>query len=161
MTCSRFLLLLDGLDNETPSPEMLAHARSCQTCAGELAIVRAAIRLYRLPDVAGSADLVPRVAALLPFSPAPRRSVTMRDWAIPGVLIFASMVFVPMMAEFTDLKAAFGTGFTFPMATALGSIVTLYSGMFIVSHLDDFSKRLKGGRTGFRPSALIHSNPGD
>jgi hypothetical protein len=140
---------------------MLAHARSCQSCALDLAKVRTAIGLYRLPVAAGSADLVPRVSALLPFSPAPRRSVTMRDWAIPGILIFASMVLIPMMAEFTDLKAAFGPGFTFPMALALGSIVTLYSGMFVMSHLDDFSKRIKGGRTGFRLSALIRSNPGD
>lgn len=147
MTCDRFRYLLDELDNEALPPEMVAHIRSCHACAGELSALAKALGLYRLPDATGAVDLAPRVLALLPFTPAPRRSLSMREWAVPGVLILASMVIVPMLAEFRDLKTVYGDVFTFPLALVLGCAVTLYAGIFILSHLDDFSRRLRDYRT--------------
>lgn len=143
MTCDRFLAALDGLDNEPLTLEMAAHARSCHACASELSAMRAAIGLYRLPDLAGSSDITPRVTALLPFMTAPRRTVSMRDWLVTGFVIVSSMVLVPLLAEFRALKADYGSGFTLSVFVALGSLVTLYGGLFVMSHLDDFSKRLK------------------
>ncbi|OHD16699.1 MAG: hypothetical protein A2Y38_03860 [Spirochaetes bacterium GWB1_59_5] len=143
MTCDRFLTQLDALDNESLPIDMANHARSCRACANESAALRAAIGLYRLPDLAGSSDIAPRVAALLPFMPAPRRTVSMRDWIVTGFVIVSSMVLVPLLTEFRALKAVYGSGFTLPVFLALGSLVTLYSGLFVMSHLDDFSRRLK------------------
>lgn len=143
MTCDRFLATLDGLDNEPWSVDMAVHARSCRACAGESAALRAAIGLYRLSDLAGSSDITPRVAAMLPFMPAPRRTVSMRDWIVTGFVIVSSIVLVPLLAEFRALKAVYGSGVTLPVFLALGSLVTLYGGLFVMSHLDDFSRRLK------------------
>lgn len=147
MTCDKFLVLLDELDNEVLPAEMVAHMRSCHACAGEIAVLAKALRLHRLPEAAGAVDMAPRVLALLPFTPAPRRSLSMREWAVPGILILASMVIVPMLAEFRDLKTVYGDVFTFPLAMALGSAVTLYAGIFILGHLDDFSRRFRDFRT--------------
>jgi len=143
MTCDRFINLLDGLDNEALPVEMSVHARSCPACAREAAALKAAVGLFRLPDLASSVSVAPRVAALLPFMPQPRRTVSMRDWLVSGVVIVASVVFLPLLAEFRALKAVYGPGFTLPVSLALGFIVTLYGGMFIMSHLDEFSVRLK------------------
>ena len=143
MTCDRFLAALDGIDNEPLPTDLAIHARSCRACASESAALRAAIGLYRLPDLAGSSDITPRVTALLPFMPAPRRTVSMRDWIITGFVIVSSIVLVPLLAEFRALKAVYGSGFTLPVFLALGSLVTLYGGLFVMSHLDDFSRRLK------------------
>ena len=143
MTCDRFMTLLDGLDNEAMTMDMVLHARACPSCAREAAALKAALSLYRVPDLASSADLVPRVTALLPFSPAPRRTMSMRNWLAAGFVLVVSLTSVPLMGEFASLKAAYGSGFTFPLSLALGSFVTLYAGVFVMSHLDEFSARLK------------------
>jgi len=153
MTCERFVAALDALDNEPLPEDLEAHARTCQSCAREAAALRAALGLYRLADVAGSADLVPKVMALLPFVPAPRRVVAMRDWLVAGLVILGSIVLVPLLADFKALKAVYGAAFTLPVSLALGLIITLYAGLFVMSHLDDFGRRLKDFE------ALRHGRP--
>lgn len=143
MTCERFIASLDALDNGPLPDDMEAHARACPDCAREAAALRAALGLYRLPDVAGSADIAPRVMALLPFVAAPRRVVSMRDWVVSGLVILGSIVLVPLLADFKALKAVYGAAFTLPVSLALGLIVTLYAGLFVMSHLDDFTRRLR------------------
>lgn len=143
MNCRSFRNQLDALDGEDMTIDMLVHARSCPECAAEAAAIKAALSLYRLPDLAGSADVAPRVMALLPFVPAPRRSVSMRDWLLTGFVIVFSMVLVPLLADFRVLKAAYGNAFTVSLSMALGLFITLYAGAFVMSHLDEFSRRLK------------------
>lgn len=143
MNCRSFRNQLDALDNDDLPIEMLVHARSCPECAAEAAALKAALSLYRLPDLVGSPDVAPRVMALLPFVPAPRRSVSMGNWLVTGFVIVFSMVLVPLLAEFRALKAVYGNVFTVSLSMALGLFVTLYAGAFIMSHLDEFTRRLK------------------
>lgn len=143
MTCDRYLELLDGLDNEETPASMAAHIRSCPTCARHTNTLREAMTLYRLPDLAGSGNLAPRVLAMLPFVSTPRRSVSMRNWLGAGFFLLASMVTVPLLSEFRVLRAEFGVGFMLPVSLVLGCLVTLYAGLFVMSHLSDFSRRLK------------------
>ena len=143
MTCERFLELLDGLDNEEMPASMAAHVRSCPACARRTSALQAAVTLYRLPDLAGSGNLAPRVLAMLPFVTAPRRSVSMRNWLGAGFVLLASMVMVPLLSEFRVLKGEFGVDFVVPVSIVLGCLVTLYAGLFVMSHLSDFSRRLK------------------
>ena len=150
MTCERFLEQLDGLDNQRLPIDMVVHARTCPDCERELETLGKALSCYRLPDATPMVDLVPRVSALLPYVPAPRRSVSMRDWLLVGLLIVISMVMVPMLGDFRALRAVYGTGFTLPVFLTYGVAITLYAGLFIMSHLDDFSRRLhdfQGTRT--------------
>lgn len=142
MTCQRFLEQLDGLDNRRLPLEMVVHARTCPACARQLEILGRAIAVYRQPDEPIAVDLVPRVSALLPYLPAPRRVVSMRDWLLVGLLIAISMVMVPLLGDFRALRAAYGPGFTLPVFLTYGVAMTLYAGLFIISHLDDFSRRL-------------------
>lgn len=153
MTCQRFLSMLDGLDNDEMPRDMVIHARSCPACAAEEAALRAAIGLYRLPDLLSDANIVPKVTALLPFVPAPRRNVSMRDWLLVGFILMVSIVLVPLLAEFRALKALYGSGFSVTISLALGTIVTVYACMFILSHLDEFSRRLKDRETRLRGRA--------
>lgn len=142
MTCKRFLEQLDELDNQRLPLDMVVHARNCPDCARELAMLGRAIASYRVPDEQANGELLSRVSALLPFVPAPRRVVSMRDWLLVGLLIVISMVMVPLLGDFRALRAAYGTGFTLPVFLTYGVAITLYAGLFIISHLDDFSRRL-------------------
>ena len=143
MTCQRFLTLLDGLDNETMSIDMIAHARSCQICTHEYEILRGSLELYQLPDSAASADLVPGIMTKLQYLSPPRRTISMRNWVLSGLVILASIMVVPMLSDFRALRSVYGAGFTLPLALMFGVVVTLYAGVFVISHLDDFSRRLK------------------
>ncbi len=155
MNCHDFL---DALDRAEGSPydgprgaEALSHAEECPSCAAEAASVRAALSLLRLPELACSADLAPRLSALLPFLPAPRRIVSMRDWLAAGLLILAGMVILPLLSSFGILGSQYGTRFTLPLSLVLGLVVSTYGTVFIISHLEDFSRRLNGRHA--RPAA--------
>jgi hypothetical protein len=143
MTCTQFDALMDSTDCPPLPPDMAAHAASCQSCAAKAAAFSAALALYRLPELAGGGDLTPRINALLPFLPAPRRVVSMRDWLAAGVLLLISMVLVPLLAEFRLLSASYGSGYTVPLALVLGISVTIYAGLFIISHLEQLAKLLQ------------------
>lgn len=150
MTCKRFLEQLDELDNQRLPLDMVVHARTCPDCARELAMLGRAIASYRVSDEQATGELASRVSALLPFVPAPRRVVSMRDWLLVGLLIVISMVMAPLLGDFRALRAAYGTGFTFSVFLTYGVAITLYACLFIISHLDDFSRRLhdiQGTRT--------------
>ena len=143
MTCTQFDMLMDTQDIPSLSGDMAAHADSCPSCAAQAAAYFAALALYRLPELASSRDLTPRISALLPFLPAPRRLVAMRDWLAAGVLLLISMVLVPLLAEFRLLNASYGNGYTVPMALGLGISVTIYAGIFIVSHQEQLARLLR------------------
>jgi hypothetical protein len=123
--------------------DMIAHARSCQVCAHEYEILRAALELYQLPDRVGSTDLVPGIMAQLQYLSPPRRAISMRNWVLSGFIILVSIIIVPMLSDFRALRSVYGAGFTLPLALMFGVLVTLYAGIFVMSHLDDFSRRLK------------------
>lgn len=143
MTCQRFLTLLDGLDNDAMSIDMMVHARSCQSCAHQYENIRAAISLYQRPEIAESTDLLPGIMASLPYLSPPRRAISMRNWVLSGCILVASIIGVPMLSDFRALRSVYGAGFTLPLALMFGVIVTLYAGVFVISHLDAFSQRLR------------------
>ncbi len=142
MTCERFLEQLDGLDNQGLPIDMVIHARTCPACSRELEMLGKAITCYRESDGTGMVDLVPRISALLPYVEAPRRSVSMRDWLLVGLLIVISMVMLPMLGDFRALRAVYGPDLTLPIFLTYGVAITLYAGLFTMSHIEDFSKRL-------------------
>jgi hypothetical protein len=143
MTCDRFLLLLDEMDNDILPPEMVAHMHTCDACAGEVAVLAKALGLHRMPDSTDAVDLAPRFLECATGLPVPRRSVSMRDWLLAGVVIVLSVAMMPMLEGFRELRATFGSGFTLPVALVFGLAVTLYAGLFILSHLEDFSTRCR------------------
>lgn len=163
MTCSHFQARLDCLEPalaaRTPadpgsgeragSPEraarglpadMAEHAASCPSCARVAAALGTALELYALPEAALLVDLAPRIEALLPFVPPPRREIAMGGWIGVGGLIIAGMVTAPLMAGYAAMRDLYGVGYTLPLALVSGLALSAYLGLFIASHLDGFSK---------------------
>lgn len=159
MTCSHFLARLDCLEpafaarpsaDSEPGPggrparglpaDMAEHAASCPSCARVAAALGTALELYALPEAALLADLAPRIEALLPFVPPPRREIAMGGWIGVGGLIIAGMVTAPFMAGYAAMREAYGAGYTLPLALVSGLALSAYLGLFIASHLDGFSK---------------------
>lgn len=143
MTCDRFKRLLDALEGAELSGDMAEHADGCPECARAAAALKAALSLYRLPELASSVDLTPRVLALIPFIAAPRRIVSLRDWIVSGFVILGGMVLLPLMATFGALRDAYGTRFTLPLAIVLGLVITTYAGVFVSSHQDELARLMK------------------
>lgn len=148
MNCERFLTYVDSLEPaETAVPKAMAeHACRCPSCAKALESARRSLSLLRAPCARAGTDLSKRVSALLPFAPAPRRSVPMRDWVLAGFLLISGMALLPLMADFKALKTVYGTGFTLPMAIVLGLVVSTYAVVFVFSHAAELAKRLRLGQ---------------
>lgn len=159
MTCSHFLARLDCLepalaarppaDPESAAgmhtarglpPDMAEHAASCPACARVASALGAALELYALPEAALLVDLAPRIEALLPFVPPPRREIAIGGWIGVGGLIIAGMVTAPLMAGYAAMRDLYGVGYTLPLALVSGLALSAYLGLFIASHLDGFSK---------------------
>lgn len=142
MKCRRFQDSMLESEDGSLGAEAMAHLRACPSCAKVHALMGSAVALYRLPEARCSRDLAPRVAALLPFLPAPRRLVSMRDWVAVGLFLVSGMALLPLASSFGALRNQYGIGITLPLAIVLGLAITSYAVMFIASHLEDFSRRL-------------------
>lgn len=159
MTCSLFLARLDCLEpalaSRPPSEaasnpgdeagrglptDMAEHALSCPACARVASALGAALTLYALPEAALLVDLAPRIQALLPFVPPPRREIATGGWIAVGGLIIAGMVSAPFMADYAAMRELYGPGHALPLALVSGLALSAYLGLFIASHLDGFSK---------------------
>jgi hypothetical protein len=148
MNCTEFLDRLDASDAFSGTglfldEEQQRHAAACPACAGAAGTVRAALAAYRLPDLVSSVDLVPRVLDLLPFLPAPRRVVSMRNWLLAGFLLVLSLGGLPLTGGYRALSSRYGMGFSLPLILVLSGALTIYIGLFALSHLDELATRFK------------------
>jgi hypothetical protein len=148
MNCTEFLDRLDASDafpgdGVFLDEEQQRHAAACPACARAAGTGRAALAAYRLPDLVSSVDLVPRVLDLLPFLPAPRRVVSMRNWLLAGFLLLLSLGGLPLTGGYRILSSRYGMGFTLPLILVLSGALTIYIGLFALSHLDELATRFK------------------
>ncbi|MFH2113720.1 MAG: hypothetical protein ABIJ86_04350 [Spirochaetota bacterium] len=143
MNCTEFLDRLDTYDVMTMDEEQRLHAAACPGCTRAFERVRAAITAYRLPDLVSSVDLVPRVRDLIPFLPAPRRVVSMRHWLLAGFLLLLSLGGLPLMGGYRALSYQYGMGFSLSLILVLSGVLSLYVGLFALSHLDELATRFK------------------
>jgi len=146
MNCTEFLDRLDASggyssDGFSTDMELRLHAASCPACARLAERMQAAVTAYRLPDLVSSVDLVPRVRDLIPFLPAPRRVVSMRNWLLAGFLLILSLGGLPLMGGYRALSYQYGTGFTLPFILVMSGVLSLYVGLFALSHLDELATR--------------------
>lgn len=150
MNCEHFLSMLDKMDQlegQNLPEDMLAHVESCPSCAKELAALKTALALYKLPDLLCSVNLAPSIMSMLAMLPimenSPKRLVSMRNWLLVGFIIIISTLFLPLLPDYRLLKDAYGAAFTLPLFLALGFILSIYTGVFVISHLDELSTKLK------------------
>jgi hypothetical protein len=153
MNCTEFLDRLDASDGYSLGDmakgglfldeEQRLHAAACPACAKAAETVQAALVAYRLPDLVSSVDLVPRVRDLIPFLPAPRRVVSMRNWLLAGFLLLLSLGGLPLTGGYRALSSQYGMGFSLPLMLVLSGALTIYIGLFALSHLDELATRFK------------------
>lgn len=141
MDCKEYREHLD-IDGHGDTPGMQAHAAVCPDCTAIAARLNQAFLAYTLPDAVSSFDLVPRIRDLIPLLPGPRRVMPIKNWLLGGLAILGSMIVLPMMGGYRFMHATYGSDFTLSLFLVLGSIFSLYAGLFVASHLDELSKRL-------------------
>ena len=153
MRCDEFLDRHDRLDSgEEPGLFLRLHLLSCPGCRARVARHEADLEAIRAA-AAGPVDAVledaieARVMAAVRLMPAPRRALHARDWAISGLVLFASVALVPFDANYGILRDLFGEGFTMPLCLVLGLVLTIYGAVFIGTHmteLEPLAKRYLG-----------------
>lgn len=148
MKCTEFLDRLDGSDDFCSTSlsldeEQRLHAATCSGCARAMERVQSALTVYRLPDLVSSVDLVPRFRDLIPFLPVPRRVVSMRNWLFVGFILLLSLGGLPLMGGYRALSYQYGSGFSLPLILVMSGALSLYIGLFALSHLDELATRFK------------------
>lgn len=141
MNCTEFLDRLDASDGLSTDIELRLHAAACPGCAKLADKLQAAMTAYRMPDLVSSVDLVPRIMDLIPFLPVPRRVVSMRNWLLVGFILLLSLGGLPLMGGYRALSRQYGTGFSLPLFLVMSGMLSLYVGLFALSHLDELATR--------------------
>lgn len=69
------------------------------------------------------------------------RQMPIRGWLIAGAVILASLVLTPFGKDISWLSAFFSSAFMLPLAITLGGVLSIFCGLFIASHLEEFRER--------------------
>jgi Na+-translocating ferredoxin:NAD+ oxidoreductase RnfA subunit len=65
----------------------------------------------------------------------------MRHWLLAGFLLLLSLGSLPLMGGYRALSYQHGTGFALPFILIMSGVVSLYVGIFALSHLDELATR--------------------
>lgn len=65
------------------------------------------------------------------------QAVSGMKWFLGGVIIFSSIVLVPFSNSLVWLKTQFGSSLEFPLGVVFGVAITLYSMLFIGTHMNE------------------------
>jgi hypothetical protein len=157
MRCESFLDRYDLLDaGEEPGILLRLHLARCPRCQEKVLAVNGALAAYREESAAPGFDeeggsmregaffaveederVDERIMAAVRLLPKPRREANVRDWAIAGGLIVASMALIPFDQSISSIKEIFGTSYALPLSLVLGIALTVYAAVFIATHMDD------------------------
>ena len=122
------------------SPAMARHLASCAACRGEVERMDAALHalVARLPErTLSEEEFETRVMSAVRLMPAPRRELlSVRDWIIAGCAVLLSMALIPVGGNFGLFIAVAGVSYALPLALVLGVGITLYSALFVGTHVD-------------------------
>ncbi len=127
------------------SPSLALHLARCPRCAARVELRRRALELYRRPGP--EPDIASRVLALLPFLPRPRRSVSLRDWILTGLVLASSVVLVPAQKVFSLVITEYGNRWMLPFVLVFGLAVSVFGALFIGTHMDELSGLVGRPRT--------------
>ena len=111
----------------------LSHCRSCGAAAERMDAALSSYRAETPRADTSSLDLIEdRVMAVVQFLPPPRQDFALRDWFLPGAIIVASMLLMPLLGK--DI------GF---LESLFGLALTAYSALFIATHLPELQSYLE------------------
>jgi hypothetical protein len=147
MKCDQCMDLYIESDNRSTLPfSARRHIARCAACSGQVAKMEAARTALRASLPKASTDCSSVVMAAVGLAKRPRREVGVREWIISFLAILLSMVLAPLGADFTWVKALFGSGYLLPFNIVFGIALTVYCVVFIASHLDTLSERFGIGK---------------
>lgn len=145
MRCEKLLDRYDLLDaGEEPGFLMKLHLSTCPGCRAEIERLTRALEEYRSLEEPGDSplesaeiDIDERVMSSVRLLPKPKRELHARDWVISGIVIVASMSFIPYDANFSRFKEVFGVSYALPLSLVLGIALTVYGAVFIAAHMEE------------------------
>jgi hypothetical protein len=149
MRCESFLDRFDRLDaGEEPGLLLRLHLSRCPSCRARVEGLDAAIESWRAQEgealPAREAEAVEgRVMAAVRLMPRPHRELHARNWILAGLVIVASMAFIPYDRNFLFIKELFGESYTLPLFLVLGLLLTVYGAVFIGTHMEELEPYVK------------------
>lgn len=143
MKCESFMRSYVSLDNgERPSLSLRLHLRSCARCRREAALMEWELSSLRrdetLPDAPDrTREIMARISA---GDVTYGRSVPLYNWVSGEVIIIVSIVLARFSDSLVWMNAYFGMNLEVPFNIVLGILLTVYSSVFIGTHM----KEIKG-----------------
>jgi len=139
MTCERSHSILDMLDKQEPIPFLVKlHLLFCDNCKSQEKKIEEVHKLLKEEILCSPIDFTDSVLQALEFEPqkpAPGHQ-PMRNWLIPGLLIILWLVLAPIMPVNEWFVANFGFALLLPLSITLGTLISIYGGLFVASHMD-------------------------
>jgi hypothetical protein len=115
------------------------HLLSCEKCAAEIADMTASMdgmRSYLPHEMAG--DQIGSIMRAVGASGVSySRKMPMLNWLSAGIILIASLVLVQFSETLIWLKDHFGRDLEVPLNIVLGIVFSIYSIIFIGTHLDE------------------------
>ncbi len=141
MKCEKAVNRFLELDqNERMPPALRLHLAFCKKCRGEVAALSKAFRsLSDMPESAMPRDVSESVMRMIRLSSTTYgRRMSLFNWMSGELLIIASLVLFQFSDPLLWLKGYFGGSLEVPLNIVLGLVFTVYSSVFIGTHLDAF-----------------------
>ena len=156
MNCSNILDMV--YESETPIPlinqvQIWLHTIVCPSCSQEIERYQVCNSILREDFFPSSPMLEDSIMAKVAAIAAEEEhkkieelqtaagGFSTRGWIIAGIIIFVSFAAAYFGLDFKRLANESGISFLLPMGITFGIVLTLYSALFIGSHLKEFSER--------------------
>jgi len=150
MTCERATELIDQYGGETSVPPLVRirlafHRAHCRTCAEEAVRMERVYRFLRTDYISEAPDLRSAIMDKINIPGEAENPVgepvSLRNWVLVGMIVFFSLLLSSVGLEFSAPGILLRSNLLLPITLTLGFGVTIYGGVFIASHMDDFSER--------------------
>jgi hypothetical protein len=115
------------------------HALRCAACRAEIHRVSRSLSLLRRYQVEPEGEILLSVMAKIRCMPestdtSPEQSLA--GWLVAGLILMVSMFLVPFGEAFDWADTSFGMGFSLPLSLVLGSAMTVYATLFVMTHME-------------------------
>lgn len=130
-----------------PSLRVRLHIAHCDACAAEARRYDLAMDTLRSDCMPSSPDYTTAIMARIgQLDPVEGQPVSLRRWAAGGCLLVAAMLISPLGSDFAWVAERFGNGYLLPLNLVLSSIFTVYSAIFIATHMAELNYMVRQHR---------------
>ncbi|MFQ3619759.1 MAG: hypothetical protein SNJ78_02330 [Spirochaetales bacterium] len=154
MKCEEVIEAYLSLDQgESLCTEALEHLKTCSSCQKTLSQMEGVLTTYRKNlEIFASPDFESRVLAAIIEKEqsaletkwkhiSDSSTLTPTTWLIPGVLLFLGILGIPFSSVFSVFSTLPGRNLELVVPLVLGSALTVYAALFIISNLEWLCKK--------------------